>query len=435
MKEHQINRIRSIVDSRLRPDYLGPIAGIIVVLTLLLAVVMSVSSPNGKTFFGIPFGADFAGFYVAAQILNRQQPQRLYDRELHHQMYHELLPDEDERVVIPYVHPPFVAALLRPLARWPYATAVVAWMAISAALYLIGVWLMLNSLPWLITNQRWLIVLLACAFEPFAFECWLGGQLSSIGFFSFALCFAAARNGLSFWSGVALGICFYKPTLLLLVLPLLVIGRRWSMLLGMTVTGLLLAATSWLLVGWNVNIGYLHQLLSFNQSMTGGTLEIRTWKYVDLNNCLRPWLGSGSPLLLPTAVAVGLMPFLQLCRLWWDYDRYDDRDRRLLWAATLSWTPILNVYFGIYDSILVLQSVYVCAVLICTGSSNATPLTSSGFAYLLLALYAFPWFSQHLAAITGLPLYTLLLAILGAGQLGILLKAQSQSLQPLRSGR
>lgn len=391
------------------------VSGAIAALSLAIAVLVLSTSRNGKTLFGIPLGADFAGFYVASQILERQQPDHLYDRMLHHRLYHDLLPNEDQNASIPYVHPPFVAGLLRPLTWLPYPAAVGCWLMISALLYLVGIWINLHALEW--RSQRSLILLLAISFEPFAFECWLGGQLSAIGFFSFAACFAAMQSRRPVVAGLALGLCFYKPTLLILALPLLLVGRCWRMLLGMTITGMLLAGLSVMFVGWANSFGYLQELLAFNKSTSGGDLEIRIWKYVDLNNCLRLLVGSDSPLRLPLLAILSAGPFACLAWGWWLSPQRGETFNRLLWAATLMWIPLLNLYVGIYDSILIVQSICITAAVLKSQSPQGTPLTSSGFAYLLMLIYVAPWFSQNLAALTGIPVYSLLLVALGSFQL------------------
>lgn len=408
--------LRRFIDSRLQPPYLAAASGAVVVVGLALTVALFATSNRGRTAFGIPLGADFAGFYVAASILNRGETQQLYDRTLHHRLYHELLPDEDSRETIPYVHPPFVAGLLRPLAWLPYPLAVAIWLVISAGLYIATLRLLLKVLPWPNPNQKWLVVLLAVSFEPFLYECWMGGQLSAIAFCSFGLCFACLQRSRPISAGMALGICFYKPTLLLLLLPLLVIGRRWRILLGMSLMGLVLVAISLLLVGWTVNVGYLNVLLSFQSSTSGGDLEIRTWKYVDINNCLRLLLGPGSSLQLPLLVTIGAIPFGLLGWIWWKYPSPDEECGREIWSATITWIPVLNLYFGIYDSILVVQSIWIVATSLVLRSKSPTPLTSSGFAYLLWLIYAAPWFSQNLANLTGLSVYTGLLIVLGTCQ-------------------
>ena len=409
-------QLRQFLDARLQPQYLLVVAGAIVALSQVLAAVQFVTSDQGQTVFGVPLGADFSGFYVAAEILNRGQPEQLYNRELHHRLYHELLPHENERVSIPYVHPPFVAGLLRPLASIPYPIAVAIWFVTSAVLYLASIEIIRNTIDRPDPKQRWLILLLAFSFEPFAFECWLGGQLSAIASFSYALCFTAIQRSRPFLAGAALGLCFYKPTLLILILPMLICGRRWKVLLGMSSTGLALVGLSLIFVGWDVTLSYANELLTFSKSTSGGELEIRTWKYVDLNNSLRLALGRGSRLQVPLLASIGIVPFLILGRFWWRSARFDIEFQRILWATTLTWIPVLNFYVGIYDSILVVQSVLITATAVCLREKHLTPLTRSGFAYLILLIYGAPWFSQNLAAMTGIPTYTVLLMVLGTIQ-------------------
>ena len=421
-----VQQFRQALDSRLQPSYLKLICGMIVLVCLFLAVLSFTSSNRGHTAFGVPLGADFAGFYVAANILNQGEYERLYDRGLHYQMYHELLPNEAAKDAIPYVHPPFVAGFLRPLARLPYPTAVALWLVISATLYLAGTWIVLRALAWPTTPHVVLVLLLAAAFEPFAFECWLGGQLSAVGYFSYALCFMAWQRNHPIAAGLALGICFYKPTLLVVVLPLLVVGRCWQVLLGMTMTGIVLAAASVVFVGWEMSVGYLSELFAFNKSTAGGDLEIRIWKYVDLNHSWRLLLGSESAFRKPLFAVSLLIPFGFLVWAWWTYPQRNADGRRWLWAAAIAWTPVLNLYVGIYDSILVVQSALIACSMISTqpvlsnsGSTDAVvtgtrnPLLESGFPYFLLLVFLAPWFSQNVAAVTGVPIYTLLLAGLG----------------------
>lgn len=404
---------RRWLDARLQPSLVALASGTVVALAFVMAVVLFATSNQGKTAFGIPLGADFAGFYVAAQIIERGDTPQLYDRVLHQQMYHELLPHEEANAAIPYVHPPFVAGVLRPLTRLPYPIAVAIWMAITVALYLSGTLLLLRSMPEAVRFPMWLAALVAFSFEPFLFECCLGGQLSAVAYFSYAACIALLQRRQQLLAGCALGICFYKPTLLLLVLPMLLIGRQWKLLLGMTITGTLLVVISLLLVGWDVNVGYLGVLLSFRKSTAGGDLEIRTWKYVDLNNCLRLLLHNGSTLQLPLLAALGCVPFCWLAFRWWNLSRLDQSGHRWLWAATLAWTPVLNLYVGVYDSVLIVQSVLITSMLLLENKSQSHPLTRSGYGYLFAAIYAATWFSQNLAAKTGIPLYTGLMMLLG----------------------
>ncbi len=405
--------LRKAVDARLQPPYLRLVS---VALLMVGAVMLSISfatSDRGRTLFGPPLGNDFAGFFVAAQILERGETSRLYDRELHDELYHELLPNLTEGDSIPYVHPPFVAGVLRPLTLIRYEAAVAVWLAISAGMFVTGVLLLLRSLPDLAKDHFGLVFLLSLSFEPFLMECWLGGQLSAVGFLSYTLTWFALSRNRPIAAGMALGLSFYKPTLLLLILPLLVIGRCWRILLGMTITGVLLAGLSLAFVGWEVSVGYFDVLLSFRKSTSGGGLGILTWKYVDLNNTLRLLCGGKSSAQLFVFVVLSLIPFSLLAKAWWRWPRLEMNHRQRLWAATLAWVPILNLYVGIYDSILVVQSAVLATDFMLRDRRSESPFTYSSLEYWLLGIAATAWFSQSLARISGLQVYTL--ALIGFG--------------------
>ena len=404
--------LRRAIDSRLQPVYLRLISFAVLVVGGVLLCVSFATADRGETAFGQPLGNDFAGFFVAAQILDRGQATQLYDRKLHDELYHELLPKLDQGDSIPYVHPPFVAGAIRPLVRLPYAAAVANWLVISLSLYLAGLWLLIRSSP-VLRQQLGLVLLLALSFEPFLMECWLGGQLSAVGFFSYALAWSLLNRNRPIASGMALGLCFYKPTLLLLVLPLLVIGRRWRMLLGMTITGVLLAGLSLELVGWDVSVGYRDVLLNFRKSSSGGGLAILTWKYVDLNNTLRLLWSGQSSVRMAAFVLLSIIPFSWLAVSWSRWESLTSHQRQWLWSATLAWLPILNLYVGIYDSIFVVQSILIAVNVLLIERRWTVPLNDSGLAYWVLAIALSAWFSQPLARITGVQCYTLTLIGLG----------------------
>lgn len=405
--------LRQAIDDRLQPPYLRLASVAVSVVGVVMLVVSFATSDRGRTYFGPPLGNDFAGFLVAAQILEQGQAAQLYDRGLHDRLYHELLPNLEPGDSIPYVHPPFVAGLLRPLACVPYEMAVAIWLMISLSLYVAGIGLLLRSLTDLRREHAWTVLLTAIAFEPFLMECWLGGQLSAAGFFSYSLAWFAWSRHRPMAAGMALGLSFYKPTLLLLTLPLLVIGRCWRVLLGMTMTGVLLAGLSLVFVGWDVSVGYLDVLLSFRKSTSGGGLGILTWKYVDLNNTLRLLCGGKSSALTVVFLIFSLIPFGTLAKSWWRWPSLSADHRQWLWAATLAWLPILNLYVGIYDSIFVVQSMLLASDALLRERRFETPLTSSGLAYGALAIAASAWFSQSLARVSGVQVYTL--ALIGLG--------------------
>lgn len=407
------SKFRRALDARLRPGYLRFLSVTVLVVVGVSVFAMFATSKRGRTVFGPTLGADFAGFFVAAQILDHGDTTKLYDRDLHFRLYHELLPNLPADEAIPYVHPPFVAEALRPLTRVPYEFAVAIWLAISALLYGSAVWMLTRSLTGIPREHRSLILLLALSFAPFIFECWLGGQLSAVGFFSFALAWLALNRERPVAAGMALGLCLYKPTLLLLVVPMLVIGRRWRMLAGMTITGVALALASIASVGWETSLAYLDVLVQFRAAVATAGSGLRTWKYIDLYTMSRSLFGTGSRVALVAFICLSAVPLAWLARAWWRWSSVDARQRQWLWAATLAWSPVVNVYVGVYDSILVVQSTLLAADLLWREHRSETPLITSGLAYVALAVAASAWVSQHLARVSGVQIYTLALAGLG----------------------
>jgi hypothetical protein len=426
------------IDKRLERSRIRFVCIVFLLLGLVLLGISFATSDRSRTIFGPPLGADFAGFYTAGAILNDSEPDnrsRLYDTARQDQLYHELLPNIADDVKLPYVHPPFVAWWLHFLARLPYEWAFVTWLLISLGLYLGGLGCVHRSLS---TDSRldWTtVVLLALSFEPFLMECWLGGQLSAIGFFCLALTFALERRRQHVGAGLVLGFCLYKPTLLVLLLPLLVLGRHWRALAGFTLTGMAVAGVSYFGTGKKNCIDYAQTLLGFSRIATGddtaaGALELRLWKYVDLNSFFRLLLGGHSLLSSLLIGVVAVVPLAVLARAWWQFDRTDRNRRDLLWAATFTFTLVLNLYVGIYDTIVsVLAAVLTAAFFSTRGvwrvesegwSGAAGPAVSCPSAtlrFLLLMLFLVPWVTQPLARATGVQIYTVLLLGIGAFQL------------------
>lgn len=218
----------SFIERRLNRPYIQFIC--VLVLTVYVAVfaIAFATSAQGRTVFGPSLGADFAAFYVAGKIFNTHSPDRIYDSQLHHQLYQEQFPNAEPDTRLPYVNAPFFILPFTVLARLPYSWAYLCWLVLSLALYLAGyslIWKTLDGMP----RDAWLTaLLLALSFMPFLVECLAGGQTSAVGFFSLALAIQQERRGHHVLSGLALSLCAYKPTLLLLVVPMLIITRRYS---------------------------------------------------------------------------------------------------------------------------------------------------------------------------------------------------------------
>jgi len=389
--------------------------GLLAVSFVLLVMSFVTSDENHQNRFG-SLGADFAGFYYAGKILNGPMPEKLYDSQTQDESYYEIFPTVRGKENLPYVHPPFVAAMFRPLALLPYPMAYAVWLVLSAGLYGAGLavtWRVLQSMP---TADRILAVLLALTFEPFLMECWLGGQLSGLAFLFLALAFFWDQKDKFVLSGLALGLILYKPTLVILLLPMLVLARRWWTLLGICFTGLLLSLISLIAVGKNICLTYIDALQGFTGTTTGTGMVRKDWKFIDLNFFFRNLFGEPTTLgrVLVLTIAAVTLGFLLIS--WWHMDRGGESRRRLVWAGTVTSTMVVNVYMGIYDLILIVPAVLWTAEVF-YRHPNRTASCFPTFKLLVFLVVVLSWITQPLARMTGVQIITLVLLALAAFQL------------------
>ncbi len=405
--------MRRFIERRLNQGYIRKIAILVLAVFFVVLTVSFVTAKRNKTIFGPFLGADFGAFYVAGQIFNHYGPASIYDVPLHRRLYKENFPDVPDDEELTYANAPFFVVPFIFLSRLPYASAYLIWLVLSLSLYIAGfsiLWRAQKSLP---REIWWSALLLALSFWPYLVECLAGGQTSAFGFFFLALAIALETRS-RFWSGAVLAFCAYKPTLLFLVVPMLLITGRWLTLIGLAAGNVVLGFISLALVGIQGYINFLNRLLFYSTAATNTAAGLRSWKYVDINAFMRLLLPHHNQIRWAATAIVVLVLIPFLVSKWWRLRQ--EPQRRLLWALTLTWTPVLNIYMGIYDStILVLAALLLTAEFYRAGDhSDSLP-----FAYrcVLLALYLSPWFTQNIALMTGVQIYTLAVAGFGVYQL------------------
>jgi glycosyl transferase family 87 len=406
--------VRNLIERRLNRPYIQFICLLVLAVYLVAFVVSFATSAAGRTVFGPYLGADFGAFYIAGRIFNTHSPDRIYDAQLHDQLYQEQFPGAPPDSHLPYANAPFFVLPFTVLARLPYPSAYLSWVVLSLVLYVAGfalIWKTLDGIP---RDARFIALLLALSFMPFLVECLAGGQTSAVGFFCLALAVSSEHRGRHLLSGLAISLCAYKPTLLLLVVPMLVITRRYKTLLGFVVGCGLLALVSLLVVGRQGCLGYINTLLYFTNASTSAVSGLQSWKYVDINSFFRLLLGQYPFLRLMITAAAFLVVLPFLFRLWWQSDLKHRDEQSLVWALALTWTLVLNLYVGIYDSTLVVLSVLLTTDALYRRAENNQLWLRATFKFILLLLYVLPWITQPIARLTGFQPYTLALALLGS---------------------
>ncbi len=266
---------------------------------------------------------------MAGQIYHNYGPASIYDAELHRRVYKEDFPDAPADEQLFYANAPFFVLPFIVLSRLPYAWSYFSWLVISVGLFVAGFSILWRTLI-LPREIRLTAFLVALSFWPFLVECLAGGQTSAFGFFCLAVA-VAVENRSRFWSGVVLALCAYKPTLLLLIVPMLLITGRWLTIVGLAVGSTILGLISLLVVGVQGCINFINRLLFFTNATANTEAGLRGWKYVDVNAFMRLLMPHQTYLrwAIIALIALVVIPFLVV--KWWRLT--EESQSRLLLGA------------------------------------------------------------------------------------------------------
>ena len=369
---------------------------------------------------------DFIYFYAMGRMSNKYPAGQLYDYELQKQVATDIRPMNAGGEYGPNPYSPVVGILFRPFALLPFVPAFALWIGLSFSLYLAGLALFAGQFFHDDPHRRSLSFCFALSFCPFY---WVvaGGQISTIGFFALALAFREEDRRRPLLSGLALSLCMYKPTLLILLLPMLLITRRYKTLMGFAGGSLAMAAFITLVQGAAVWPGYVSMLLSFGSATTKIHSFVELWYHVDLNSFSsllpggRSWLGASVILACASLAGIALVRAWLIDRSWASR-RAGAPTGTLIWAVTLTWTLILNLYVPFHDCILFVLSFMATAAVLKRAPSLRLRRQS---ALLGLAILASSWISLSFARTTGFQILTVLFSVFGMLQLAVLFKTQS----------
>ena len=398
-------------------------AGFIAFLLVPLCVVQLIQVKHGAGSIR-QLNSDFVYVYGVGQIAHRYSPARIYDTTLQRQVFVSIQPPRKGSYYGPSPYPPFVGMFFALFTYVSFETAYLLWSAISLVLYLTGMGLVATAVFPAERLKTSLILCLALAFYPFLFGTLLNGQLAAVAVCAAGLVIHEEQLGNFFRSGLALALLSYKPTLLLLLIPMLLLTRRFRTLFGF-VTGaaaLVVAATAF--AGAQIWPIYARMLHEFGQAAgIGGASHLQLWKYLDLNSAFAAVRGGRSGIataLLITIISTGAGV---LAVLLWKSAARGRPAQWLAWAATLAWTLLLNVYVPVYDSLLV-----VIAVVLTLGALRdlGWSVASSWTVFLAILLFAVSWKTESFAEVHGVQLLTIALVVLGSLQLQFLFRAIAQ---------
>lgn len=202
--------------------------------------------PALRTSEGLPLAADFANYWSASRLALSGQPASVYNIDVLHGVQQQLL-GAQHRYGSGWYYPPGFLLMVLPLGFMPYLPALFVWLTATLILYLLV----------LARTSAHPIVLTLCLCFPGIFENFVFGQN---GFLSGALLGGGLLllEGWPILAGCLFGLLSYKPTLLILALIALVVGRYWQALISALASAIILAIASAVVFGVQVWTAFLN---------------------------------------------------------------------------------------------------------------------------------------------------------------------------------
>lgn len=201
-----------------------------------------------------PIGVDHLAFYSAAQIIDHGWGSTLYDLSFQAEYQQQVL-QSDHFLLDAYRNPPWYALLYRITSWLSFSTSYWIWTAIALLFLWSGI---LRIRP----EKPLSLFILALGFYP-VFAAITFGQNSLLSFGILAFVYADLEAKRYRRAGLLAGLLLFKPQLLvgLIVWWCLEYRRYWHCLLGVSITGLFLAAVSCALLP-EATHSYLHHFAS-----------------------------------------------------------------------------------------------------------------------------------------------------------------------------
>jgi uncharacterized membrane protein YhaH (DUF805 family) len=154
---------------------------------------------------------------------------------------------------------------------------------------------------------------------------------------------------------------------------------------------------------------WIMRLRVFSAYATSNESILRRTKYVDLNSFFTVLLGASSPERAIATLATSAA-FLILAWHWWRSRHQEAHEiQRYLWAATLTWTMMINIYVPVYDTIVLVPA----AALVARSLADRGHREQMSLRVWLIILWLVPWLTQSWADYLRLQILTLVLAGFG----------------------
>jgi hypothetical protein len=197
---------------------------------------------------------DFSVTYIGGRMVHSGMGAKLYDLEEQQKVKAQLLKNAEPLV---YEHPPFEALLLSPLGGLPYRYAYLIWGLLNVA-----IWLLMPGLfrPYARSPEDGLAyVVLWLLFAPLGITLFQG-QSSLFLLLIYIATYIHAKRDEEWKAGIFLGLGLFKFQLVIPLVLIFLLRRKWKFICGFTLSAAVLGLLSLVAVGWSGILSYVKLL-------------------------------------------------------------------------------------------------------------------------------------------------------------------------------
>ena len=306
-------------------------------IPIVVPFVVMVAIADGREVAGGVLGGDLPAFFNAGKLVNDGSVHRLYDIQALAEVHASW--SGDDSYGLPFLYPPFVAAVFAPLALLPYRAAYLIYTLVMVAALGTAVMLLRKSLA---RVDRWPLeaFLLAANYYPM-FRSMMGGQNTALTLLCLVGGYRALDDNRPVTAGAILGLLFYKPQFALPVVGLLLFRHRRA-LIGMAATAGLL----WFAGAVVLGVNWLRVWFDGARSQSEDLIAHVPYWNIDLVGMSEEIFGHGTVAAYGAAALVGMPIVVGLIWIW----RNPAIALDLKFAALVAALPLVSVHVLWYEA-------------------------------------------------------------------------------------
>ena len=370
----------------------------VVVLSLVALTLFHLALFWGQYVSSSARNSDFTSFYAAAMLVREGSAGDLYTYEAQEKIHRELFPGSgpDADPVLFYYHPPFELLVFLPLTFLSFRMAYLIWVVANLFLLVSLPFLLRPSLGALWRHHPPVVFLAGLAFFPVLVTL-LQGQDSLLLLLVIAMAYVALSRGKEGTAGGLLALGLFKFHLIVPLVLVFLLRRRWKLLLGFlgVAAGLVLLSIS--ITGWEGSMKYPYFILKLNQGLDSESLQqarnIYPGTMPNLRGTLHALLADRIPAIVTTLATFGLS-FVLLLWAASKWTRAQDRPENsigLAFSLSVVTALLTGFHLHVHDMSLLLVPILLTVEHWLTASTGPRP-ARSGLVKLIMIFFVSPFY-------------------------------------------